>query len=82
MRRITDEQRAQFREQGYVVVPGVLTNAQLATARRTVAAMLDLDPPTDVGFHFLWPRFTGGHELLDLYREVGLGELAGKLNPS
>jgi hypothetical protein len=79
MRQITDEQRAQFREQGYVVVPGVLTDAQLAAGRRTVAAMLEQEPPTDVGFHFLWPRFNGEHELLDLYREIGLGELAGQL---
>jgi Phytanoyl-CoA dioxygenase (PhyH) len=79
MRQITDEQRAQFREQGYVVVPGVLTDAQLAAGRRTVAAMLEQEPPTDVGFHFLWQRFNGEHELLDLYREIGLGELAGQL---
>ncbi|MEI8409470.1 MULTISPECIES: phytanoyl-CoA dioxygenase family protein [unclassified Kribbella] len=76
---ITDSQRAHFREQGYVVVPDVLTDAQLAAGRRTVAAMLEQEPPADVGFHFLWPRFNGGHELLDLYREVGLGELAGQL---
>ncbi len=76
---ITDSQRAQFREQGYVVVPGVLTDAQLAAGRRTVAAMLEQEPPAGVGVHFLWPRFEGEHALLDLYRDAGIGELAGQL---
>jgi ectoine hydroxylase-related dioxygenase (phytanoyl-CoA dioxygenase family) len=79
MRQITDEQRAEFRQQGYVVVPGVLTDEQLAAGRRTVAALLEQDPPTDVGFHFVWPRFDGDHELLDLYREIELAALAEQL---
>ncbi|MGW1346145.1 phytanoyl-CoA dioxygenase family protein [Kribbella sp. NPDC002412] len=79
MRQITDEQRQQFRDQGYVVVPEVLTNAQLAAGRRTVAAMLDQEPPTDVGVHFLWPRLDDAPALLDLYREAGIAELAGQL---
>jgi hypothetical protein len=76
---ITDVQRARFREQGYVVVPGVLTDEQVAAGRRTVAEMLESEPPAGVGFHFLWPRFDGTHPLLDLYRGTRIGELAGQL---
>ncbi|WP_328998780.1 phytanoyl-CoA dioxygenase family protein [Kribbella sp. NBC_00709] len=80
MPEISDAQREQFREQGYVVVPGVLTDEQLATGRRIVATMLERKPPEGVGAHFLWPRFgADGHPLLDFYRAVGLAELAGQL---
>ena len=37
--------RAAFREQGFVVIPGVLDDRQLACGRRTVAAMLTAEPP-------------------------------------
>jgi len=76
---ITDAQRAHFREQGYVVVPGVLTDEQVAVGRRTVAEMLEREPPAAVGYHFLWPRFDGSHPLLDLYRAAGIDELAPQL---
>ncbi len=76
---ITDAQRAHFREQGYVVVPGVLTDEQVAVGRRTVAEMLEREPPAAVGYHFLWPRFDGSHPLLDLYRAAGIDEVAGQL---
>jgi Phytanoyl-CoA dioxygenase (PhyH) len=79
---ITDEMRAEFAEQGSVVVPDVLTGEQLAQARETVAALLDVAPAPagHVGHYFLWPRFgPRGHPLLDLYRRTGLAELAGQL---
>ena len=60
---ITDSQRAQFRDQGYVVVPGAITDAQLAAGR------VPWSPERSSrnhrhrarGFHFLWPRFEGEH---------------------
>jgi hypothetical protein len=71
MPEISDAQREHFREQGYVVLPGVLTDEQLATGRRIVATMLERKPPEGVGAHFLWPRFgDDGHPLLDFYREA------------
>jgi hypothetical protein len=87
--------RAAFRERGYLVIPGVLDDRQLACARRTVAAMLTAEPPPagHTGPDFLWPRFEadrldspgeGGHDhgLLRFYRASGIGALAaGLLRP-
>jgi hypothetical protein len=81
---------AQFREQGYLVVPGVLDERQIALGRRVVAAMLTAEPPPagHMGPYFLWPRLapTGecGHDhgLLRFYRSSGIGDLAtALLNP-
>lgn len=74
--------RAEFRERGYVVIPGVLTSGQLRTGQETVRALLERDPApaSHAGPHFLWPRFgPDGHPLLDFYRDTGIGELAGQL---
>jgi hypothetical protein len=79
---ITDEMRAEFAEQGFVVVPGVLGNEQLLQARAVVTALLDEQPAPagHVGPHFLWPHFDPqGHPLLDLYRQMPIAELAGQL---
>jgi hypothetical protein len=78
---ITAEQLKQFREQGYVVVPGVLSDEQVAAGRDIVAAALKEQPPEPghVGFHFVWPRFEDGpHPLLDFYRDT-VAELAAEL---
>ncbi|WBQ02654.1 phytanoyl-CoA dioxygenase family protein [Kribbella sp. CA-293567] len=78
---ITATMRRTFREQGFVVVPGVLTDEQLATGRKLVAAELENTPPAPghVGIHFTWPRFEdGSHPLLDLYREA-VAPLAAEL---
>jgi hypothetical protein len=82
MAEITDQDRAAFRERGYVVVPGVLDERQVADGRRLVAALLAAEPPDPghAGFYFLWPTFSqGSHALLDLYRNIGVGDLAGAL---
>ncbi|GAA3087832.1 hypothetical protein JOF29_008139 [Kribbella aluminosa] len=79
MQQITDAQREQFRTQGYVVVPGVLTDAQVAAGRRVVAAMLERNPPEGVGAHFLWPQLNDTHPLLRLYRAAGIADLAAHL---
>lgn len=62
MAEITDQDRAAFRERGYVVVPGVLSEVQAADGRRLVAGLLAAEPPAPghAGSCFLWPRFTGG----------------------
>jgi len=75
---MTGEMQKTFKTQGYVVVPGVLTDDQIATGREIVAGLLTGPPPA--GPLFLWPRFgPGGHPLLEFYREIGLAELAGRL---
>jgi hypothetical protein len=76
---ITDAQLSQFRTQGYVVVPDVLTDEQVAAGRRVVAAMLERKPPEGVGAYFLWPQLDDAHPLLRLYRAAGIAELASQL---
>jgi hypothetical protein len=79
MRQITDAQLTQFRTQGYVVVPGVLTDEQISNTRRLVGEMLERRPPKGVGAHFLWPALDDEHPLLALYRAAGIAELAAQL---
>src|SRR5437016_13088660 len=82
MAAISDQDRATFREQGFVVIPGVLDEAQLAAGRKLVSSLLRAEPAADghVGPYFLWPRFgTCGHPLLDLYADAGVGTLAAGL---
>ena len=79
---ITKQARAAFREQGYVVIPGVLDDALIASGRELAAAMLAAQPPEQghAGPYFLWPRFgEAGHQLLDFYRDAGIGRLAAAL---
>ena len=82
---ITEQDRAAFRERGFVVIPGVLDDPRLAAASELAAALLAAEPPGAelTGPYFLWPRFgSAGHRLLDLYRESGIGRLAaGLLRP-
>ncbi|MGQ4400149.1 hypothetical protein ACN6K4_006721 [Streptomyces hayashii] len=73
---ISAEQRTAFRQQGFVVIPEVLSAEQIADGREMVAALLERQPHADdhVGPYFLWPRFAAeGHPLLDFYRETGVG---------
>ena len=81
---VTDSDRRFFREQGYVVLPGVLTDAQLARGLALVQDQLAADPPPPghVGQLALWPRFAPGetaHPLLEFYRETGVARLAAGL---
>lgn len=79
-----------FREQGFVVVPGVLGDRLLALGHRVATAMLTAEPPAPEhrGPYFLWPRFdrppacAHDHGLLRFYREAGIAALAaGLLRP-
>jgi hypothetical protein len=79
---LTDSMRTAFRRQGFVVVPGVLSDERIAAGRRLVAAMLAEQPYADdhVGPYFLWPRFgPAGDPLLDFYRDAGIEGLAAQL---
>jgi Phytanoyl-CoA dioxygenase (PhyH) len=79
---ITPAMRAAFREQGYLVVPGVLDAGQVAAGQRAVAALLAAQPPEAgrTGPYFLVPWFgTAPHPLLDLYRSAGIARLAAAL---
>jgi hypothetical protein len=84
---VTPHQLTAFREQGFVVIPGVLDERMLTCGHRTVTAMLTAEPapPGHAGPYFLWPRFVpvtaGGseHGLLRFYRASGIGEIAAQL---
>ena len=79
---VTGHTRTAFRQQGFVVVPEVLSAEQIAAGRAVVAAML-IEQPSPAGHagpYFLWPRFNhDDHALLDFYRQVGLAEVANQL---
>ncbi|WP_377267859.1 phytanoyl-CoA dioxygenase family protein [Peterkaempfera sp. SMS 1(5)a] len=82
MAAISDDMRLTFRRQGYLVVPGVLDQRQIAFGRRAVRAVLAKWPPADghSGPHSVFRRFgEEGHPLLDFYRETGVEALAGQL---
>ncbi len=79
---VTDEMRATFCRQGFVVIPDVLTGGQLAGGHAAVAALLVQEPAPagHRGPYSLWPRFgPQGHLLLGFYRQAGIGELAAQL---
>jgi hypothetical protein len=78
---MTRDERAAFREQGYVVIPGALAAGQLEAGRKLVAAMLESEPPEQghAGPYFLWPRFPAAGHGLDFYRSGGIGSLAAAL---
>ena len=42
---VTDAQREAFREHGYVVIPGALTQAQLERGRALIEQQFATDPP-------------------------------------
>jgi hypothetical protein len=82
MTSVSAAEVAEFRERGYVLIPGVLDEAQVARGRRIAAQMLAAEPPgeTLTGPYFLWPRFgAAGHQLLEFYRDAGIGSLASGL---
>jgi hypothetical protein len=58
----------------------VLDAGQIATGQAIVATLRDEQPPAAGPGMSLWPRFgRAGHRLLDLYRQAGIGNLAGQL---
>ncbi|MEV0370568.1 phytanoyl-CoA dioxygenase family protein [Streptomyces sp. NPDC050636] len=82
MSTITDGMRTTFRQQGFVVIPEVLSSEQVAVGHKLVTAMLAKQPPADghTGPHFMFRRFgQQGHPLLDFFREVGIEDLAAQL---
>jgi hypothetical protein len=90
MAEISSADIERFREQGFVVIPGVLGERLLTLGHRVATAMLTAEPPPAEarGPYSLWPRFAepGGrahdHGLLRFYRESGIAALAaGLLRP-
>ncbi len=71
---IGDAERARFRADGFVLIPGVLDQRTLACGRRTVAAMLTAEAPPagHAGPYFLWPRFAARR-----LESTGIDEPAG-----
>jgi len=83
---VTAEQRAAFRTDGYVVIPGVLDDEAIARGRALADDLLTAEPvpPGQAGSHARWPRFgpagrPGHHPLLEFYRDTGVPGLAAQL---
>jgi len=83
MRAVTEAERRRFREQGYVVLPGVLADAQLGRGLDLIEDQLTAEPPPTghVGNLARWPRFDTetAYPLLEFYREIGVAGLAAQL---
>src|SRR5215468_5037209 len=79
---LTSEMLASFRDNGYLVVPEVLSADQVTRAREAIDSLLSRQPiPSGhAGPYFLWPKFgpDRDHPLLSLYRET-VAPLAGQL---
>jgi hypothetical protein len=79
---ISATDRRAFREQGYVVIPEVLSAGQIDRGRVLAEDLLDAEPvPWGYSGQLArWPRFgSEGHPLLDFYRDIGLARLASGL---
>lgn len=76
---ITAADRRTFRDQGFVVIPGVLSAAQIGRGLSLAEDLLDAEP-VPLGYAgqlARWPSFgPEGHPLLDFYRDIGLARLA------
>ncbi|WP_344639619.1 phytanoyl-CoA dioxygenase family protein [Kitasatospora cystarginea] len=65
-----------FRDQGYAVLPDILSAQQVSDWRAAVADYVAQTPPPagHTGPYFLWPHFdTPRHRLLKLYGNSGVG---------
>jgi hypothetical protein len=65
---LTDEDKREFAERGYLVVPGVLSRREIDHAMAVVDDLIAAAPPPagHVGHHFYWPALETGHPLLGL----------------
>ncbi|MGW2539695.1 phytanoyl-CoA dioxygenase family protein [Kitasatospora sp. NPDC001574] len=74
METVTPEHVKDFRNDGYVVVPGVLAERQVDSWRALVARFIDRKPP-DAGRngpYFLWPGLAEDPQLRELYRDSAI----------
>lgn len=82
MTTLTESTAAAFAENGFAVVPGVLSEAEQVGWRAVVHAAVAEQPPSvgHSGPHFLWPQFPPtGHPLLELYAASRVPDLVREL---
>ena len=82
MTTLTESTAAAFAENGFAVVPDVLSESERDCWRAAVhAAVAEQPPPAGhSGPHFLWPRFPPpGHPLLELYAASRIPDLVQEL---
>jgi hypothetical protein len=70
---LSDADKREFAERGYVVVRGVVSADAVAAGMRVIDDAIREAPPPDGhrGHHFYWPRLTPRHSLLGLLVDTG-----------
>lgn len=78
---LTDQDKREFAERGYIVVPAVLSRHEIAAAMAVIDDLIAEAPPPDAhrGHHFYWPALEPGHPLLDLLRDGATLDVAEEL---
>ena len=78
---LTDQDKREFAERGYIVVPAVLSRHEIAAAMAVIDDLIAEAPPPDGhrGHHFYWPALEPGHPLLDLLRDGATFDVAEEL---
>ncbi|MFC1439717.1 CehA/McbA family metallohydrolase [Streptacidiphilus sp. N1-10] len=82
MTTLMESAAAAFAEDGFTVIPGVLSEPELARWRAVVRTAVSEDPPSEghSGPYFLWPRFPStGHPLHELYAASRVPDLVREL---
>ena len=78
---LTDEDKREFAERGYLVVHGVLSRREIDRAMAVVDDLIAAAPPPagHVGHHFYWPALAPGHPLLGLLLDGAAFNVAEQL---
>jgi Phytanoyl-CoA dioxygenase (PhyH) len=78
---LTTDDKREFAERGYIVVPSVLSPPEIAAAMTTIDELVAKAPPPDGhrGHHFYWPELQPGHPLLGLLLDGAALDVAQQL---
>ena len=78
---LTQANKREFAERGYLVVPGVLSRRELDAAMAVVDDLIAATPPPEGhrGHHFYWPALSPGHPLLGLLLDGAASDVAEQL---
>ncbi|PYM93387.1 MAG: phytanoyl-CoA dioxygenase [Candidatus Rokuibacteriota bacterium] len=78
---LTDANKREFAERGYIVVRSVLSRGEIDAAMRVVDDLIAATPPPDghCGHHFYWPALSPGHPLLGLLLDGAAFDVAEQL---
>lgn len=78
---LTDNDKLEFAERGYIVVPAVLSRPEIDAATGVIDDLIAETPPPDGhrGHHFYWAALEPGHPLLRLVRDGTALDVAEQL---